>query len=74
MKWIACLLGQHEWTCDAEEGIDPPKDIEPSIASFFRYARMWCRICRRYCKPSPSMPGSEHWDRNVTHRPELPSE
>ncbi|MFB3104987.1 MAG: hypothetical protein ACE1ZA_08670 [Pseudomonadales bacterium] len=65
-----CLCFGHAWTGDAEQGIPPPEiDLEDVAAEFFRYARMWCKRCRRYMEPKPLMRGSEHWDTSVKYRP-----
>lgn len=41
VRWIAChLLGCHNWTCAAEQGIKPRWG-----QSFWSYASMYCRHC-----------------------------
>lgn len=71
MNW-RCLCSGHDWTCDSAQGISADDGISKDLeGDFFRYARMWCKRCRRYCEPRPSLPGSQHWDKNLKWRPEV---
>jgi len=48
-----CLIGDHEWTCKASEGIKPSEDEEPkstdspeeTIRKFMSFAKMYCKRC-----------------------------
>ena len=43
-----CLIGDHDWTCDAEEGISPTKEqVELGATGFWLYAKMYCKRCRK---------------------------
>lgn len=69
---IRCWLGDHDWTCDANENIGPPDiNMDNVAAEFFRYSRSWCKRCRHYMKPHERLVGSEHWDASVTYRPKV---
>jgi hypothetical protein len=53
-QWINChLLGDHDWTCAAEEGI-PPTHFQRhgGLAGFMDYAKMYCRACGKVYKES----------------------
>lgn len=45
--WFSCrVLGAHEWTCDAKEGIKPTKEhLEGGFEGFLEYATMYCKRC-----------------------------
>ena len=64
LDWLWCLLGSHDWTCDANENIAPP-DLNGQgdiAAQFHRYARGWCKKCRFYMKPHKRPPKSDYID------------
>lgn len=66
---LHCWRCGHRWTNDAESGIPPRVNLETcSQADAFRYNRGWCKLCRRYQKPSIYLCGSEHWDAKVRYR------
>ena len=46
-RWILCLLGQHDWTCDAEQGIPPDaKKLQANpVGYFWDYAQGYCKYC-----------------------------
>ena len=48
-QFIGCLLGFHNWTCKAQEGIAPTYEMfEHDIAAEFReYAWPYCKHCGR---------------------------
>lgn len=73
IDWLKCLLGAHDWTCDADQNIAPPDadHIEPKeIGRLFHiYARPWCSRCRFYMQPSKHLFGSNNWDATVKYRP-----
>jgi len=50
-----CLLGDHDWTSAAEEGIPPTK--EQTLAGFpdgfIDYAKMYCKRCPKVYSGSP---------------------
>ena len=45
--WLLCLMGDHNWTCKAEEGIDPdPVKLKANpVAYFWEFAQMYCKRC-----------------------------
>jgi hypothetical protein len=57
---VLCLMGDHSWTCAAEEGIKT--DDIPSVkklldngqhyAGFILYAKMYCRRCHHIYRGS----------------------
>ena len=49
---INCLLGFHEWTCNAEQNIKPTKEQLKSIEGFRDYAVMYCVYCKKISKLS----------------------
>lgn len=61
-KKFNCSIGNHEWTCHAEQGIKPNKNIlnnkngefvlsqEEMMTEFFKYARVYCLNCGKYSK------------------------
>ncbi|MBA7658394.1 hypothetical protein ES703_66345 [subsurface metagenome] len=43
---ILCWIGDHEWTCAAEEGIKPtPLQLKQGVAGFKDYGKMYCKRC-----------------------------
>jgi len=43
---ILCFMGDHDWTCKAEQGIKPTKgQSDMGIAGFWAYATMYCKHC-----------------------------
>lgn len=52
-KWLkklfTChLLGFHDWTCAAIEGIAPTKEqLESGVEGFFDYAKTYCKLCEK---------------------------
>ena len=68
--WLKCLLGDHDWTCDADKGVPPPDlDTETVQRDFYRYARPWCNRCRSYMQPRKDLHHSVEWDATVKYRP-----
>lgn len=63
-RWILChVLGDHEWTCAAAEGIPATQEqLYGGLAGFYDYAKMYCKHCpkesSRNVKPS-AVDGSE---------------
>jgi len=45
--WFLCnILGDHDWTCAAEQGIKPtPLQVKNGIAGFKDYATTYCKRC-----------------------------
>ena len=47
-KIFSCwFIGFHDWTCKAEEGIQPTKEEAESIKGFWSYATMYCKRCNK---------------------------
>jgi hypothetical protein len=47
-----CLIGDHDWTSKAEQGIPPDydkRDVDP-IGYFKEYAAMYCSRCNKKSK------------------------
>ena len=47
--WIKlqCLLGMHEWTCNADQGIKATQEqLNNGIDGFYDYAKMFCKNCK----------------------------
>lgn len=45
-SWIRCLLGDHDWTSKAAQGVKPSADeLRDGLAGFERYAQMFCARC-----------------------------
>lgn len=42
---LMCFFGSHEWTCDAEKGIKPTPEQSEDLATFLKYAKMYCQYC-----------------------------
>ena len=44
---MQCLVGGHDWTCAAREGIkpDPVKLKANPVGYFWEYAKMYCKRC-----------------------------
>jgi len=50
-KWFMCLMGMHEWTCAAEQGIPPTKEQLIYLPEgFYDYATMYCKNCGKRSK------------------------
>jgi len=44
--WYCQLLGSHDWTCAAKEGIPPTQEqLQGGLVGFWEYAKMYCRRC-----------------------------
>lgn len=54
-NWFLCnVVGDHDWTCNAEQGIDPTQnEIDQGVMGFHHYAQMYCNRpkCRKIYKP-----------------------
>jgi hypothetical protein len=53
--WIKfnCFIGNHDWTCKAEQGIKPTEEeLRDPIAGFKLYAGMYCKHCGRISRLS----------------------
>jgi len=47
-KKFLCLIGDHEWTCKAEQGIKPTKEeLAVPFVGFQIYSAMYCKHCGR---------------------------
>ena len=45
---IRCLLGDHDWTCAANEGIKPKvEQVKAGIVGFYDYAQGYCKRCKK---------------------------
>lgn len=44
---VQCLLGNHDWTCKAQQGIQPtPEQLTGDLVRGFReYSKMYCKHC-----------------------------
>jgi hypothetical protein len=43
---LLCLIGDHDWTCKAEEGIKPDKgSFTNPLEGFKEYSKMYCKRC-----------------------------
>lgn len=42
---IKCKVFWHDWTCAADQGIEPTEDQLKSIAGFYDYAKTYCKRC-----------------------------
>lgn len=52
MKWLKCfmlcrVLGNHDWTSRAQQGIPPTREQLSTPDGFWDYAKMFCRRCGR---------------------------
>jgi len=46
MRRLWCMLGWHEWTCAAEQGVPATYDqIADPFWGYWDYAKMYCRHC-----------------------------
>lgn len=44
--WSPCFWLTHDWTCKAEQGIDPTRsEIDQGVPGFYHYATMYCKRC-----------------------------
>lgn len=47
-----CWIGDHNWTCAAEQGIKPtPEQVNGGIDGFYDYAKMYCKQCGKVYRP-----------------------
>lgn len=47
IRWFNCvIMGSHEWTCKANEGISPTKQELLSSSGFKSYTKMYCKHCK----------------------------
>jgi hypothetical protein len=53
-RWFSCrIMKNHEWTCNAEQGIKPTKEeLESGLKGFNSYAKMYCKHCKKISKLS----------------------
>ena len=51
--WILChVIHDHDWTCKAEQGIDPSEaEVKAGVAGFWNYATMYCKRCGKVYIP-----------------------
>lgn len=47
LSWVRCLIGDHDWTCAAAQGIKPSPAQTANLMGFYDYAKMYCSRCRR---------------------------
>lgn len=53
IRVLLCLIGDHEWTCAAAQGIKPTAEqVKAGIAGFHEYATMYCKHCRHVSRLS----------------------
>ena len=54
IKRFWCLVGSHEWTCKAREGIEPTtQELASAFAVGFKsYSAMYCKHCGKVSKLS----------------------
>ena len=46
LGFLTCyMLGSHDWTSAAQEGVKPTKEQLKSIAGFYEYSNMYCKKC-----------------------------
>ena len=47
MRKLLCLVGWHDWTCLADQGIkpDPVRIRQDPLGYFKEYAEMFCKRC-----------------------------
>lgn len=51
--WNCWFWQNHDWTCAAEQGIEPtPKQLADGVAGFYDYATMYCKRCGTVSKLS----------------------
>jgi len=52
LGWLAChILGAHDWTSKAQEGIKPNHiELANPILGFKMYAQMYCKKCGKISK------------------------
>jgi hypothetical protein len=44
--WVCWFFGNHDWTCDASEGIAPTyEQTHNGMRGFLDYAKMYCKRC-----------------------------
>lgn len=43
-QWLCGLVG-HNWTCLAQQGIDPNPEQLKTVNGFYDYAKMYCARC-----------------------------
>lgn len=50
---IGCMIGDHDWTCKAEQKIAPKKEeLSEGIKGFESYAKTYCKWCGKVSKLS----------------------
>lgn len=51
--WIKflCWAFNHEWTCNAAEGVQPTQRQRTSYKGYLEYATEWCKRCGATCEP-----------------------
>jgi hypothetical protein len=48
LQFFLCLIGNHEWTCAAREGMPPtPAQLAGGMQGFRDYATMYCKHCHK---------------------------
>lgn len=54
LRWFLChVLGDHDWTCAAKEGIPATqRQLNKGMAGFYSYATMYCKHCKTISKLS----------------------
>ncbi|MBA7571113.1 hypothetical protein ES708_12870 [subsurface metagenome] len=46
LRKLRCFIGDHCWTCKAEQGINPtPLEIKMGVEGFKSYSTMFCERC-----------------------------
>jgi len=52
-EWMLChWLGDHNWTCAAEQGIKATQQqVDAGVAGFYDYATMYCDRCGHVYRP-----------------------
>ena len=54
MRRLLCLIGEHDWTCAAEEGIKPtPLQLRLGVEGFRDYGKMYCKHCKKLSNLQP---------------------
>ena len=61
LERLRCLIGDHDWTTAAAQGIPPtPRQLE-SVGGFYDYATMYCSRCRRVSELSGKARAQRPW-------------
>jgi hypothetical protein len=46
IRWLLCVIGDHQWTSAAQEGIKPTEaQLAAGMIGFKHYATMYCKHC-----------------------------